>query len=590
MEKKTPIKDIYKKLNRDLPAVHSQLCKLLGENQPFARFSIGQGFYQWKDTRMDWKPMTNASPSEQETVMDTLLQVRKEVSAKVGEKMAELLFSTPNDSYIYYAVENGNTRILLTGWGFCTPERPVIKPAPTQIGKKNPVDIAFLRRGQRLPDHPFSIQLLRQTKEFKTDASGIFHFDHIPVNEKYTLTDVATGQSFLLHVEMGRNLYEFQLADHLQLNVHVTMDGMPLAGEKVTVDYHGEVHSISTDENGSMELTLPFQEEARLTCRVRDMQQEQLTDREEAYFEFTFETPTPPPAPEVGLPKSAEVKVSVKTDGQPLPNQSVSVTCDGHEFKGTTGLDGCFSLPVTWSENSACTVSVNDCPEQTKRLKENAVNVFEFDRPHTFSPHVVVTRADGTPVPGYAIKVNHQGKTTDHVTDTLGEVKLEDLVPGELITVTDKEHPEHVESYSLDKSQNEYTFVLPEKEKTEVKVMFRDADNRPIECEEVIFQQEGTSPASFTLNHGDLVIHREDFPQKSPVKVNIRGWEKHPDCPPFQFTLQDDENEYLLQEKEKTEGNSLLWEILTALGVITLLLAIWPFLESFCYHMYQNIY
>ena len=61
----------------------------------------------------------------------------------------------------------------------------------------------------------------------------------------------------------------------------------------------------------------------------------------------------------------------------------------------------------------------------------------------------------------------------------------------------------------------------------------------------------------------------------------------------YRFTLEEEEYEYLLQEKEpqtKSTWWKIIIEILACLIAIASLWLLWPFFEGFCQGMFESIY
>ena len=100
--RKTGEKEIHAVRKDNLGALYTKLDKMLGEENPFAKVNIGAGYYSWSDNRRQWKQMAAASEIKQEDIADALAQTRKNVASKIGEKSAEVLFTVPDESYIYY--------------------------------------------------------------------------------------------------------------------------------------------------------------------------------------------------------------------------------------------------------------------------------------------------------------------------------------------------------------------------------------------------------------------------------------------------------------------------------------------------------
>jgi hypothetical protein len=124
--------------------------------------------------------------------------------------------------------------------------------------------------------------------------------------------------------------------------------------------------------------------------------------------------------------------------------------------------------------------------------------------------------------------------------------------------------------------------------------MFRDLKGNPVVCSNVIFRQEGKPELKTQLNaDGDTFFKEGIFDVNSPMTAHIIGWSNSDQYPPIPFTLEEDEYEYLLQEKEsetKATWWKILLEILACLIAIAALWLLWPFFEGFCQGMFESIY
>ena len=114
--KKTLIKEIYSVNEDDMSSLYVKLDKMFGEENPFAKVNIGQGYYSWSDNRRQWKQMASASEIRKEDITEALAKVHERVASKIGAQSAKVLFTIPDESYIYYNDDDGDIRILLTGW------------------------------------------------------------------------------------------------------------------------------------------------------------------------------------------------------------------------------------------------------------------------------------------------------------------------------------------------------------------------------------------------------------------------------------------------------------------------------------------
>ena len=117
--KRTSVNDIYQSLKKgqDIQEIYKKLCESLGDNNPFAKFSIGNGFFVWSHPSGQWQCLADADGIEQEMVNNAIVELHKEVARKVGEKTADAIFTVPDESYIFYNNEGSDIKLLYTGCG-----------------------------------------------------------------------------------------------------------------------------------------------------------------------------------------------------------------------------------------------------------------------------------------------------------------------------------------------------------------------------------------------------------------------------------------------------------------------------------------
>ena len=128
--KRTSVNDIYQSIpkGQDLQELYKNLREKLGDSNPFAKFDIGNGFYVWSHPSGLWQCLADASSVEQEMANNAIVELHKRVAQKVGEKTADAIFTVPDESYIFFNYEDGDTKLLYTGWGFKKPVRTIGRP------------------------------------------------------------------------------------------------------------------------------------------------------------------------------------------------------------------------------------------------------------------------------------------------------------------------------------------------------------------------------------------------------------------------------------------------------------------------------
>lgn len=597
MEKKSSINDVHKVIQKDLVELHKTLSNKLGNTNPFAKFSIGVGFYLWADTRCQWKQMISASSLEQSIVRAALLESKKNIAEKLGEKTAEVLFTIPDDSYIYYSNDANEIEILITGWGFKKPVRVAGRRDADKIKEDNPVNISFLYDGHSLPNYEFGIQLPKQIKSLRTNADGVYHFDNLKVQEKYRLVDFVTKQEFLLTVTEGQSLYNYDVTVTSYLNIYAKQDNSPLCGEDVVISYNGRTHNITTGQDGKVTCGLPFYEGQMISASMRDQTHNEIINKEGNQILFQFEDPK--------HIYETDIKVLVHINGKPQEGKDITITYAGNTYTGKTNTEGEFFYHVQLEDSAICAVDVPDFDPQS-RLLEREKNIFIFEKKESepltpsveqviFTPHIFIQGDNGFIGSKYPIKVTYSGDTSEYVSDENGIVLLPEMEDGKIMKIHDGLNPDNSCEYMLDAKLPEYIFHVPYESNCtakNIKVTILDVNGNPLKCDYVRFQQE-TPFYEYLANldaYGSTYFAKDTFKINPGINLNVSIIDSNKKYNPIVFALEEGEFEYVLQEKESKSSWKILLQLLAVLAFIIGTLMLWPFIEGFVMGIFDIIY
>lgn len=601
MDRKSSVKDVHKSVSQDLPELYKTLCAKLGENNPFAKFSIGAGNYVWSDNRCSWKKMVDATNFEKNLIQDALQKTIDNVSSKIGSKTAAALFTTPDDSYIYYNDEDGEIKILITGWGFKKPERTFSGGDNVKIKLKNPVKLSFSFDGERIPNYEFVIKLEKQAKHLSTDSNGYYNFSNLKIGEHLVLNDIRSGKEYDFDVIEGQSEYDYDVTTYVGVNVLVFSDHIPVHNEPVTVTIKGRDYTSTTNAEGKSCINIPNHIGEDVTVAVRDKYQHDSVASDKIQFQFEFEGEKPNEV-------YTDIIVSVYKNSSPLQSQNVTIRYADGIYSGDTDYNGRFTQKVVVKEGEICTVEVTDFENKGKILKKEKINEFIFEKTEkkpvtenheekTFNPRIVVKRENGDVITDYAISVEYDNTSTQYTSNQDGYVYLYDLEDGKSMTVSDWPDCEIICDYVLDHNKEEYEFIIPDEDipedpKKQIKVMFRDVQGLPIKCENVVFQQKERNNLTCNLDEqGNTYFDEGIFKTAMPMSVKIIGWNNPEAYDPIPLTLDNGEYEYLIQEKpSKTSWWMRIAEVISVLGAALGLLLLWPYFEGFCLGMFDVIY
>jgi len=334
------------------------LKKKLGDtSRYFAKCNVGHGYYSW-DTEViaDWKPKNEASTTEEPLIAQKLGEVSTEVHAKLSAEpdLAEHILEIPNEAYIFYKITpDGQVDIIITGWGF----RNFKKTPPVQIKtppKKpiHPTTIAFAIDDEKLPNRPFTIKAswTQKPNMATTDAEGNFVIKE-EEGVSIEVIDQVTQKSFSFVVTNEKSEHIFDLTERTDLTVMATLDGEPLNGETVSIDYAGKHYEETLVDGKALFSAITLRTGEPLKAVLRDETKETILSADNNVVHFEFVTPEEPveepvveeepPVEEPPAPVTARLTV-VDAAGQPIKGAAFSLrqgdmACDGQlDDQGST--------------------------------------------------------------------------------------------------------------------------------------------------------------------------------------------------------------------------------------------------------------
>lgn len=605
MEKKSLIKEVHKLVNQDYPELYNKISKILGESCPFARFSIGTGYYIWSDNRCDWHKMVAADSSKQEEVRIALSDLREVLVKKFGEKQTEPLLTFPDDSYIFYNDNEGEMKVLVAGWGFKKPVRTRVKPDVKIMATKNPITISFLYNEERLPDYEFVIKLNNTARKLRTNSDGVCNLGNLRTGETYTLYDIQHDKKeYRLDIKEGDSHYDIDQTEYIKVEFIATTDGQPITGEEINAQFQGKAYSITTGLDGKAKIDLPFIENETLSAQLRDEGKSINLQHYGNLIEFAFESePEPQPAPLI----ETDIVATVMIDNYACPGKDVTIEYNDLTYEGITAADGQFIQHVKVEEGKVCQVSVEGFTTQQDVLEDKPENVFRFETNtpplplppipapgiETVSPKLIIKRENGELATNYPVTVEHKDEWKSYVSDGNGTVTLPKIAEGDAMTVTDGNDDKNTEVYTITEGQEEYVFTIPDegpKPEQNIRITFKDKDGNPIKCNGVKFHQEGRDDVDVILdNNGTVSLTESTFKNGVCITASIKGREE--DYAPIPFTTEENEYEYLIQEKPaKRSWLSLIGQLLAVVAAIAACALVWPLIEGFCLEMFEAVY
>ena len=329
------------------------LKKKLGDpSRYFAKCNVGHGYYSW-DTEViaDWKPKNEASTAEEPLIAQKLGEVSTEVHAKLSAEpdLAEHILEIPNEAYIFYKITpDGQVDIIITGWGF----RNFKKTPPVQIKtppKKpiHPTTIAFAIDDEKQPNRPFTIKAswTQKPNMATTDEEGNFVIKE-EEGVSIDVVDQETQKSFSFVVTNEKSEQVFDITERTDITVVATLDGEPLNGETVTIDYAGKHYEETLVDGKALFSAVTLRSGEPLNARLREETKEAILSADNNVLHFELVTPEEPPVEEPPIeddpvPVTARLTV-VDAASQPIKDAAFTLrqgdmVCDGQlDHQGST--------------------------------------------------------------------------------------------------------------------------------------------------------------------------------------------------------------------------------------------------------------
>lgn len=618
--KTAAVTDVFKIGKEDYSGLYTELDKLLGNDNPFAQFKIGSGQYVWSYTKSDceWQSMKDASGLKEEQIRTVISELRNKVGTLIPAKYVDSLFTVPDDSFIFYNDDEGDLRVLFTGWGFRKPKIINMPPPPPPPPKEHTlVDISFIYNGVRLKGYEFGIRLTRQVKKLRTtDDNGVFCFDTIKVGDRYQLIDLKSNRTFDFEVEKGKTHYDFDLTTYTTISVHADSDSAPLANEPMKIEYHGNVECPMTDTNGNASLKVVYYEGENILVAMRQDRQNKVVEVDNNVFTFTFDKPVEPEPSVEPEPTTitTNVKVVVLKSNCPVDNALVSVRYSQISEKGTTDINGVWNQSLDVQEGEMCHVDVEGCESQERQLLPTEENVFTFNVVEVEEPTLTEEPVDepepveepkkvniqisvcnnGEPVYGILSSVEYMGDRQEGRTDANGiwecsvEYKEDEVCRVEASGYDPQERQLKVEEENI--------FIFNKEDEPEdelITLMVVDEHSAPMGGARLTLRQKGKQDITVVLNEqGKTEIEKSLFSIGETVEADLH-WTNF-DFSKISFTVDENENEYLLQQ-QNTHKSGNVWSIIKQImvvitAVLVLLFVIWPLFESLSYSAYNAIY
>lgn len=301
----------------------------------FAPAQVGNQKYFWK-WDVEATPLSNVPPAVVGEAYIALEALKQQVRNEVGNsQLADYILKYPDDDYIMcYQDENGQTDVILTGWGFVSRKKvtvDVFRKHGLTLDKFQAIRIGFTKDGAAVPTRLFSLNNSGNINNLTTDGSGFYQFPRpFFVGTELTVTDLTTKKEFTFKVMKGQEDYLFELNTKAQVTVSVHKSGVPIANAQVGIKTPDNYYTLTTDENGTCSQQVNYVENGQVTATCDNQQETQamspngndfiLEMPEEEVAPVFIQEPEIPEEPKPLL--STNVKV-IDQMGNPLPGYPI---------------------------------------------------------------------------------------------------------------------------------------------------------------------------------------------------------------------------------------------------------------------------
>lgn len=602
MDVKVRANEVYK-ITKNMPCeqLYIAMTKLLNPDEMvFAKYSVGNGFYKWILPAGVWTRLSDADGFDEEDVRSAIIERKSIVKTKLNmsDNVLENIFTTPDDSFIFYNIDAENrVNIVLTGWDYKYPIVPKISGGGGKSeGKKiQDVYVVFVEAGHRVTNFEFTLKSISgRNKKFVTGIDDRCYLTKHKIGTTFDIMGITRPEHFTLEVVEGKSEYEFDVTRSSIVEVCVVKDENPVAGKQVSINYNDNVYSLITDLTGRVSLNIPYLENILCQVAVDDKSQMSVVRYPMTSFVFKSETNVPrkPDEPE----KSTDIVVKVTKDGNPAVSMALNLSVGDNSYVGETDCNGFFVQQVVYGKDTVAVVVVQG-KEQRKPLEFSSTEfVFELNsekKPlRVLKPHIKVEGKEGFIGKIYPLEVEINGIKTRYVTDDKGLVQLEENKEGVGMTIIDGLVSDNVQNFILDADQEEYIFKIPYgyiSGDSDIKIMVRDVDNRPISHASIDFFQSGHNVLAYLGDDGIVYFNKDDFEYNVPIKVTLTCNGK--DFQPVNFQLEEDENEYLLQvEGEGASWYARIFELVLVIASVVGLAVLWDLYSDALPDMWSNFY
>ena len=432
---KVNAKDLYK----ITPAFTSEaMCeifeaRLAPEQNIFAKYKVGAGFFQWSFPGEDWTRLSEADSIESAEVLGRMAEIKAEIApalASVPKMNLDSIFTTPGKDYVFYKYDqDGKIRLMLTAWDYKFPVKQLTGPVVIG-GAKVPVMrnvvLAFTEADAPASGRQVLIKTFSgRNKKVVSDENGLFAMGNLRVGKEYVIAVPEAHKEVTIIPEKDREEYQIDLTQPYKVEVHAKMDGHSYSGLDVHLEVGGATQSGVTDALGTVTFSFPYEQGA--VAELRAGVQVQTQPLSYPNTEFNLEFVSERTYIDVNEDEFQDVNICVLTgDNNTVPNYPLLVEIGGDSYSGSTAADGYFRLGSHQVNRQMKVTDANDYNNTANYQIEAGESLYKFYINEAEEAKLLFSAYDsnGVPLAGRVINLSQGDKSATLYLDEAGKAGL----------------------------------------------------------------------------------------------------------------------------------------------------------------------
>ena len=287
--------------------------------------------------------------------------------------------------------------------------------------------------------------------------------------------------------------------------------------------------------------------------------------------QFTFTTEDHDTELEFDITPKTSITVRATLDGEPLQEGTVGIDYDGQHYDVQITHGEATVSDLLLKSDASCKATLRG-EERIEPVSGDAPNVitFEFITPPVIDKCniTIIATLNGKPITGETVGVNYAGQHYDLTLNDEGKATISDIVCTGDVCQSSFRDSERSITPEKDK-ENIICFELKEAETATITVL--NAQGQPMKNAQFRLQQGGQLFEGRLNEQGTASFILDSFTFDQPLQAYITT-EDQRQIDPIEFTLEEKEKEYVLQENAPKSGSNLI-SILVFLLILAALAA-----------------